>query len=126
MNFAKSFVFLGLTVFVSSGALGNDTPFLRYRCQYGSPIENREFDIQFRNDDSHEAEHFSTLMKKSRLTFKKKDRKSVEVRIVTGMVLVSYAAPEEYRFTAPLTTPTFDFSMSIRDGALVSLECVKE
>lgn len=106
--------------------LANDTPFLKYECAYGRAT----YALEFTNDDSHETRVWDlSSFKKTKIRFEKNDKRFVKVRITSGLPLISYAAPEEYKFSAPLVTDNFDFTLTqknpLMDGVIFSLNCVK-
>ncbi len=120
-----------LIVVFSSPLFGNDTPFLRYQCHLGKVDSTPDYFLELKNDDTPEIYHWvASSIKKMRITFEKTDRRFVSVRVKTGAPLISYAAPEEYKFSAPLVTDSFDFSIVLKDplqldGVIFSLNCLK-
>jgi hypothetical protein len=123
--------FLGSHAFGSIADHGGDTPFLKYLCTYGRPSEDKVFEVQFYDDAIPEVVEWTSPLSRTKMRFEKMSRESVVVQITSGMPLVAHVTPEEFRFTAPLTTEKFDFSMginplTIKGGDVMNLNCARE
>jgi hypothetical protein len=114
----------------TAAAPGGDTPFLSYECTYGRPSEDRIFLLRLHNDSVPEILEWKSPLSRTVIRFEKNTKESVQVYIKTGAPVVAHVSPEEFRFTAPLTTESFDFAMGMRPlsfkgGDVLNLVCVK-
>ena len=114
--------------FLANSLFADDTPFLKYRCQYDRATEDYEFQLVFKDDDSTEVETWSSSYKRTKMRFEKTSRTTVAIYISTGLPMVSHAIPEEFRFTAPLNDE-FNFSFGMKPltikNEFFSLVCKK-
>ncbi len=129
MNYGKTLVVFALFSCALGRAAGGDTPFLKYDCSVFTTTDQASFYLEFANDNQKEIQSWSSHLKRTKIRFEKQDKDHLSVNVITGIPLVGYATPEQYRFSAPLTTDQFDFVITlkepVKDGTRLSLQCVK-
>lgn len=121
---------LFIALFFAASAFAGDTPFWNFHCTLGSPMERQEFDLAFQHSLPDVVE-WQSLLGRTKMQFERVSTDTVSVIINTGLPVLAQATPHQFRFTAPLTTPQFDFSMGVNavgmaEGDMFTLVCLKQ
>jgi len=118
-----------IALFINPVWSGNDTAF-KFQCVFHPALRDNAYQVVFQKNDDEEIFEWESPLKRSKVRFEKKNAKEVLVTITTGIPGVSYIAPEQYQFTAPLDTEKFGLKYVFKDpvrleARSVSLQCVE-